>query len=40
MFKKLDKILERYDKLNLLVGDASVIADMDKWREFTNGRKV
>lgn len=35
MFKKLDKILERYEKLNQLVGDASVIADMDKWREYT-----
>ena len=35
MFKKLDKILERYEKLNELVGDASVIADMDKWREYT-----
>ena len=35
MFKKLDKILERYDKLNELVSDANVIADMDKWREYT-----
>ena len=35
MFKKLDLILERYNKLNQLVGDASVIADMDKWREYT-----
>ena len=35
MFKKLDKILFRYEKLNQLVGDASVIADMDKWREYS-----
>ena len=29
MFKKLDKMLERYDKLNELVGDADVIARID-----------
>ena len=35
MFKKLDKMLERYDKLNQLVGDADVIARMDEWRAYT-----
>ena len=35
MFKKLDKMLERYEKLNQLVGDAEVIARMDEWRSYT-----
>ena len=35
MFKKLDKMLERYDKLNQLVGDSEVIARIDEWREYT-----
>lgn len=35
MFKKLDKMLERYEKLNQLVGDPNVIARMDEWKEYT-----
>ncbi len=35
MFKKLDKMLERYDNLNELVGDPSVIANMDQWKKYT-----
>ncbi len=35
MFKKLDKMLERYDKLNELVGSAEVIARMDEWKAYT-----
>ena len=35
MFKKLDKLLERYDKLNQLVGDADVISRMDEWKAYT-----
>jgi peptide chain release factor 1 len=35
MFKKLDKMLERYDRLNELVGDAEVIARIDEWRAYT-----
>ena len=35
MFKKLDKMLERYDKLNELVGDSEVIARMDEWKAYT-----
>ncbi len=35
MFKKLDKMLERYDKLNELVSDSEVIARMDEWRAYT-----
>ncbi len=35
MFKKLDKMLERYDKLNQLVGDSDVIARMDEWKAYT-----
>ena len=34
MFKKLDKMLERFDKLNELVGDSEVIARMDEWRAY------
>ncbi len=35
MFKKLDKMLERYDKLNELVGDSDVISRMDEWKAYT-----
>ena len=35
MFKKLDKMLERFDKLNELVGDSEVIARIDEWRAYT-----
>lgn len=35
MFKKLDKMLERFDKLNELVGDSEVISRMDEWRAYT-----
>ncbi len=35
MFKKLDKMLERYDKLNELVGDSEVISRMDEWKAYT-----
>ena len=35
MFKKLDKMLERYDKLNELVSDSNVIAKMDEWKAYT-----
>ena len=35
MFKKLDKMLERFDKLNELVGDGEVISRMDEWRAYT-----
>ncbi len=35
MFKKLDKMLDRYNKLNELVGDAEVIARIDEWRSYT-----
>ena len=35
MFKKLDKMLERYNKLNELVGDSDVISRMDEWKAYT-----
>ena len=35
MFKKLDKMLERYEKLNQLVGDTEVISRIDEWRAYT-----
>ena len=35
MFKKLDKMLERYEKLNALVGDTDVISRMDEWKAYT-----
>jgi len=35
MFKKLDKIVDRYDKLNELVGDSEVISKIDEWRAYT-----
>ena len=34
MFKKLDKIVDRYDKLNELVGDSEVISKIDEWRAY------
>ena len=35
MFKKLDKMLERYDKLTALVSDANVISKMDEWTAYS-----
>ncbi len=35
MFKKLDKMLERFNKLNDLVADPSVIAKMDEWTAYS-----
>lgn len=35
MFKKLDKMLERFDKLTELVADATVIAKMDEWTAYS-----
>lgn len=35
MFKKLDKMLERYEKLNELVSDPDVIAKMDEWKAYS-----
>ena len=35
MFKKLDKIVDRYDKLNELVSDSEVISKIDEWRAYT-----
>ena len=35
MFKKLDKMLERFDKLNELVSDNEVIQRIDEWRSYT-----
>ena len=35
MIKKLEKILERYYKLNELVSDADVISRMDEWKKYT-----
>ena len=35
MFKKLDKMLERFDKLNELVSDADVIARIEEWKKYT-----
>lgn len=35
MFKKLDKMLDRYEKLNELVSDADVISRMDEWKAYT-----
>lgn len=35
MFKKLDKMLERYEKLNELVADADVISRMDEWKAYS-----
>ncbi len=35
MFKKLDNIVDRYDKLNELVSDSAVIANIDEWKKYT-----
>ena len=35
MFKKLDKMLERFDKLNELVSDSEVISRIDEWKAYT-----
>ncbi len=35
MFKKLDKLVERYEKLNELVGDAEIIAKIDEWKAYS-----
>ena len=35
MFKKLDKMLERFEKLNQLVSDSEVIARIDEWKGYT-----
>ena len=35
MFKKLDKMLERYEKLNELVGDPEVVAKIDEWKAYS-----
>lgn len=35
MFKKLDKMLERFEKLNELVSDADVISRMEEWKSYT-----
>ncbi len=35
MFKKLDKMVERFNKLNELVSDADVIAKIDEWKAYT-----
>ena len=35
MFKKLDLILDRYNKLNELVADPNVIAVMDEWKKYS-----
>jgi len=35
MLKKLEKILERYEKLNELVSDPEIIARMDEWKKYT-----
>lgn len=35
MFKKLEKMLERYEKLNVLVSDSEVISRIDEWTAYT-----
>ena len=35
MFKKLDKMIERYEKLNQLVADSNVIANMNEWTAYS-----
>ncbi len=35
MYKKLDKMLERFDKLNELISDSEVISRMDEWTAYT-----
>ena len=33
MFKKLESVLERYEKLNILSGDATLLADTNEWKK-------
>ncbi len=35
MFKRLDKTLERYKKLNELVSDPEILAKMDEWKAYS-----
>ena len=35
MFKKLDKLLERFNKLNELVSDSEVISRIDEWKAYS-----
>ncbi len=35
MFKKLDKMLDRYNTLNTLVSDSDVLSRMDEWKAYT-----
>lgn len=35
MFKKLEKMVERFDKLNQLVSDSEVISRIDEWKGYT-----
>ena len=35
MFKKLDKMLERFEKLNELVANPEVLAKMDEWKAYS-----
>lgn len=35
MFKKLDKMLERYEKLNQLVSDPEVVSRIDEWKAYS-----
>ena len=35
MFKKLDKMLERFEKLNELVASPEVLAKMDEWKAYS-----
>ena len=35
MFKKLDKMLERFNKLNELVSDSEVISRIEEWKGYT-----
>ena len=38
MIKKLETILERYDRLTELTADPNVLADMNKWKEYAKER--
>lgn len=35
MFKKLDKMLERFEKLNELVSDPNVLSNMEEWKAYS-----
>ena len=35
MFKKLDGMVERFNKLNELVSDPDVLSKMDEWKDYT-----